>query len=79
MRCSRRTLLGSSGLVAAGLLSGCSAFERHPSGLALGPLLVRNSYAEPHAVHVEVERDDELVREAAVEVGGDDFVVVDAT
>ena len=78
---SRRSFLQLSGGMAFSMLSaGCSTLETEVSGLVLGDVSVRNGHPNAHEVRVELERDDELVREETVTVSGNNGVArIEAT
>ena len=78
---SRRSFLQLSGSMALSVLSaGCSTLETGASGLVLGSVSVRNGHPNTHEVRVELERDNELVREETVTVRGDNGVTrIEAT
>jgi hypothetical protein len=74
-RVSRRRLLAGVGVAAAGALAGCST-AAGSSTSRLAYVRVANWHAQPHTVHVLVERDGDLVHWSSHDLSarGDDIV-----
>lgn len=77
---TRRSALQLGGTVLLGSIAGCSTTSLvSGGGLSLGDIVITDSSAEHHTVRIELERENELVREVTHDFPGTEKRTVQAT